>query len=110
MAWSGMSSQPPAPTSPGATGSLPLSYRASARAAETGGRESAAHFGLEGESEKEIRERKWWERVRRSSSDSLQLPAAFLGSLVPGPLDRGRRATLQYPANRLPCPRGPAWS
>lgn len=53
-----------------------------------------------------FRERKWWERGQRSSSDSLHLLTAFRGSLVSGPLDRGRRASLQQPARRLLCPRG----
>lgn len=56
-----------------------------------GGRESAAHFGLEGESQ--IGESKRGEWGPRSSSDSLLPPAASLGSLVPsrpGPPDRAQ--------------------
>ena len=58
MAWSGTSSQPHLPRGPG----LPAAELEGRPGwAEAGGGESAAHFGLEGEPEKPIRERTPWE-------------------------------------------------
>lgn len=67
--WSGQA-RDPSPISPGAASSLPLSPSSPPPTMREGwcrrgrqrqwGRESAAHFGLEGESQKQIHESKRW--------------------------------------------------
>lgn len=99
--WSGQA-RDPSPISPGAASSLPLSPSSPPPTMREGwcrrgrqrqwGRESAAHFGLEGESQKQIHESKRWGQAGGSPQTActyLLPPVPDRQASVPPPLRAG---------------------